>query len=301
MVEEKSNSGRYPTHGDLLSEESFKKKLALRSALIFAGCLVLLIVTQILGVYLIFPVKYLPISSAGAANFIIANTCMLLAVLVLISVNLISHFFKLGSSFAVLTASMHLGTFAFVVFSLFHIHNAGSQNSLLILMYLAIATGLQATIGMRAVWFYYALMTTALFVMAYMEYSGIISYAPLLTLGLKTNLRGLFLSNFYILHNMVIYLMISFPSLITLQVFVTIKERREKELLEARLSLEKSKNEIKQLKKLLPVCSVCKKVRDDKGYWKDVAEYIQTYTETEVTHGICPDCVKKHYPDIDIS
>ncbi len=55
-------------------------------------------------------------------------------------------------------------------------------------------------------------------------------------------------------------------------------------------------DKIKTLKGLLPICASCKKIRDDKGYWSRIEEYIGAHTEAEFTHGICPDCVQKLYP-----
>ncbi len=57
-------------------------------------------------------------------------------------------------------------------------------------------------------------------------------------------------------------------------------------------------SEIKTLQGILPLCSFCKKVRDDKGYWQQVDEYIQKHTEADVSHGLCPDCLEEHYPEI---
>ena len=48
---------------------------------------------------------------------------------------------------------------------------------------------------------------------------------------------------------------------------------------------------------LLPICSVCKKIHDDKGYWSRLETYIDTHSEAKFSHGICPDCAKKLYPD----
>ncbi|WP_319521206.1 cache domain-containing protein [uncultured Desulfosarcina sp.] len=59
--------------------------------------------------------------------------------------------------------------------------------------------------------------------------------------------------------------------------------------------------EIKQLKGLLPICSNCKKIRDDSGYWNQIESFIREHSEAEFSHGICPDCVKKLYPYLDIS
>lgn len=57
----------------------------------------------------------------------------------------------------------------------------------------------------------------------------------------------------------------------------------------------------KTLSALLPICSYCKGIRNDEGYWHRVETYLQTHTETEFTHGICPDCAKKHFPHLDLS
>jgi PAS domain S-box-containing protein len=56
--------------------------------------------------------------------------------------------------------------------------------------------------------------------------------------------------------------------------------------------------DVKSLSGLLPICSSCKKIRDDKGYWSQVESYIQKHSEATFTHGICPDCIKKLYPDL---
>ncbi|MGD1046812.1 MAG: PAS domain-containing protein [Bacteroidota bacterium] len=63
--------------------------------------------------------------------------------------------------------------------------------------------------------------------------------------------------------------------------------------------LQKALTQIKTLSGLLPICSVCKKIRDDKGYWKQVEDYIQNHTDVTFTHGVCPDCFPKLYPDFD--
>jgi PAS domain S-box-containing protein len=54
---------------------------------------------------------------------------------------------------------------------------------------------------------------------------------------------------------------------------------------------------VKTLNGLLPICASCKNIRDDKGYWQKVEGYIMKHTEANFTHGICPDCIKKLYPD----
>lgn len=72
------------------------------------------------------------------------------------------------------------------------------------------------------------------------------------------------------------------------------KLRKEKE------KLEKALSEVKTLSGLVPICSHCKKIRDDKGYWNQIEVYIQEHSDAKFSHGICQECVKKHYPDLDI-
>jgi hypothetical protein len=56
-------------------------------------------------------------------------------------------------------------------------------------------------------------------------------------------------------------------------------------------------SKVKDLQDLLPICASCKKVRDDSGYWQQVERYIGEHFKTQVTHGICPECSKKLYPE----
>ena len=60
--------------------------------------------------------------------------------------------------------------------------------------------------------------------------------------------------------------------------------------------LERLLAEVKTLGGMLPICSHCKKIRDDKGYWNQLEAYLNEHTEAEFTHGICPDCAKEVFP-----
>jgi len=60
--------------------------------------------------------------------------------------------------------------------------------------------------------------------------------------------------------------------------------------------LQHALDEVRTLQGLLPMCAWCKKVRDDQGYWDDVASYIAKHTDASVSHGICPECSKEHFP-----
>ncbi|MBW2096511.1 MAG: PAS domain-containing protein [Deltaproteobacteria bacterium] len=55
--------------------------------------------------------------------------------------------------------------------------------------------------------------------------------------------------------------------------------------------------ELYELREIIPICSVCKKVRTDKAYWEQVESYLLRHNGIKFSHGICPDCMKKHYPD----
>ena len=57
-------------------------------------------------------------------------------------------------------------------------------------------------------------------------------------------------------------------------------------------------SQLVELQKIVPICASCKKIRDDKGYWHQIEEYIKTHSETEFSHSICPDCAEKLYPEL---
>lgn len=69
------------------------------------------------------------------------------------------------------------------------------------------------------------------------------------------------------------------------------------QLIEKNRELEEALGKVKQLSGLLPICASCKKIRDDKGYWNQIESYIKEHSEAEFSHGICPECLKKLYPD----
>ena len=55
--------------------------------------------------------------------------------------------------------------------------------------------------------------------------------------------------------------------------------------------------DIKTLSGLVPICANCKKIRDDKGYWMQLEGYLQEHSHAKFSHGVCPDCMQKLYPD----
>ena len=65
------------------------------------------------------------------------------------------------------------------------------------------------------------------------------------------------------------------------------------------MELQNTLSEIRQLKGIVPICSSCKKIRDDKGFWQQVETYVRNHTDAEFSHSICPECVKKIYGEED--
>lgn len=86
----------------------------------------------------------------------------------------------------------------------------------------------------------------------------------------------------------------------------TVEKRTEQlnltnaDLIQKNEDLEKALTKVKTLSGLLPICSHCKKIRDDKGYWNQIESYIQKHSEAEFSHGICQECAKKYYPDFNL-
>ncbi len=62
--------------------------------------------------------------------------------------------------------------------------------------------------------------------------------------------------------------------------------------------LQASLSQVKTLRGLLPICSSCKKIRDDRGYWEQVENYIADHSDAKFTHGICPDCFDTFYGNL---
>ena len=81
-----------------------------------------------------------------------------------------------------------------------------------------------------------------------------------------------------------------------------ITERKRLEIEKDKLidELKTALSEVKILRGLIPICSHCKNIRDDKGYWKQIEDYLLDYSDARFSHGICPECAKKFYPDMDL-
>jgi hemerythrin-like metal-binding protein/PAS domain S-box-containing protein len=77
---------------------------------------------------------------------------------------------------------------------------------------------------------------------------------------------------------------------------ITGRKRGEKEREDLIRGLQQALEEVKTLGGLLPICSSCKKIRDDHGYWNQLEAYISEHTEAEFSHGICPECAGRYFP-----
>jgi hypothetical protein len=75
------------------------------------------------------------------------------------------------------------------------------------------------------------------------------------------------------------------------------RERAEREREKLVVELQEALGQVKKLSGLLPICASCKKIRDDGGYWQQIEEYIRDHSEAEFSHGLCPECARKLYPD----
>lgn len=66
--------------------------------------------------------------------------------------------------------------------------------------------------------------------------------------------------------------------------------------------LQNTRDEMKTLHvDIIPICSYCKQIKDDEGIWRKIEKYIREHSEAVFSHGICPDCMKKYYPNIPAS
>jgi CheY-like chemotaxis protein len=63
--------------------------------------------------------------------------------------------------------------------------------------------------------------------------------------------------------------------------------------------LRQALDHIKTLRGIIPICMSCKKIRDDQGYWNQLESYVSKHTEAEFSHGVCPECLDKLYPEFD--
>jgi hypothetical protein len=78
--------------------------------------------------------------------------------------------------------------------------------------------------------------------------------------------------------------------------FRDISERRNAEVERERLigELQATLAHVRTLRGLIPICAWCKKIRNDQGYWEQLEKYLRSHSEADFTHGMCPECARKH-------
>lgn len=87
-------------------------------------------------------------------------------------------------------------------------------------------------------------------------------------------------------------------AVITTERDITDKKQSEKEKSELIKQLQKALAEVKTLRGIIPICMVCKQIRNDKGYWEEVESYVSKHSEAHFSHGICPNCMKERFPKV---
>ena len=93
------------------------------------------------------------------------------------------------------------------------------------------------------------------------------------------------------------------PSLGELTRTMAMARARFTDLMELRAlnaKLQQALAEVKTLRGLVPICAKCKSIRDEKGYWQRVEAYISERTEAQFSHGLCDDCIKVLYPELNL-
>ena len=75
-------------------------------------------------------------------------------------------------------------------------------------------------------------------------------------------------------------------------------QKSNESLMKKNQELENALNEVHTLKTLLPICSICKKIRNSEGQWENIDDYLLKNSEIKLSHGMCQDCLKKFYPNL---
>lgn len=89
-------------------------------------------------------------------------------------------------------------------------------------------------------------------------------------------------------------------SFLRLKTEIDTRKVREREKERLITELREALEHIKTLRGIIPICASCKKIRDDAGYWQQVEGYIMKHSDVSFSHSICPECVKKLYPELDL-
>jgi hypothetical protein len=114
----------------------------------------------------------------------------------------------------------------------------------------------------------------------------------------KQNLERLLLISFVIVTVLALgVLLTSVVNFVKESRMLTERRRAQEERERLIVELQGALAEVRTLSGLLPICASCKKIRDDQGYWNQIEDYVSSHSEATFSHGICPECAKKLYPD----
>lgn len=78
---------------------------------------------------------------------------------------------------------------------------------------------------------------------------------------------------------------------------ITVLKQMEEEKERLNCELREALNQIKTLSGLIPICAACKKIRDDKGYWNQLEQYLEEHSDAVFSHGLCPECFQEYFPE----
>lgn len=124
-------------------------------------------------------------------------------------------------------------------------------------------------------------------------------------LTIVSNILGLFASPSMWKENEILMILSGYLTANIFGIFLSLQLKRSRrqqyQILEkergTRQGLEKAQKEVKKLQGILPICSFCKNIRNDEGYYEKVDAYIARHSEADFSHTVCPDCAKKHYSE----
>ncbi len=295
-------------------EQEALRKDAIRGFLIFLAIYTPFSIAYYLGRFLF--------DLGDSVNFDIYNAAVILsaATVVLFTVSLIitvlAGRLKMPARIKLFRFTVFFTALLFISMLLIHMHFAGSQSSIMSLMILS--TGF--AVSWFLPWFDSMLLMilghAGIVILVVLEKNGILPYLPLLNQG--DQLGEIFLRPEAIFTNAGIYITnLTIVGLIfirsrralnkarldqqstnqNLKQEIEFRKRSQREKEKLIEQLQKALKDVKELKGLLPVCANCKKIRDDQGYWQQLEAYLQTNSDIEVTHSICPECAKRLYPE----
>jgi len=199
----------------------------------------------------------------------------------------------------------------------YQIHLVGTFNTIVVLYNLGLFLIISWILRWRDALFFFWASNAALVALTLCEYLGIIGYAPLSQQN--EFLASIYLNGDVLAMNLVIYGVMAAIIVGTVTYFKRSMERINTELLSSNQALageirshrhtqaqnlqliadlETALSDVKTLTGLLPICSHCKKIRDDKGYWKKLEAYLHEHSGATFTHSVCPECLDAHYGDL---